>query len=165
MNSPSDSFLHSPFCFLSSLVAPSSTPALAFSLSSSEFPYRWERVCAFLVVVVVLWPAGFLGSRKERRPLAFMPGRALPTSSLSDDSFVANVHLSVEVGSDVPYVSVGSIRPSRIAATGRMRQILQGSDWLCRVGVRHHRSYHSPSLERPARSFGSLPLRTFGCHR
>ena len=29
MNSPSDSFLHSPFCFLSSLVAPSLAPTLA----------------------------------------------------------------------------------------------------------------------------------------
>ena len=115
INSPSDSFLHSPFCFLSSLVTPSSTYTLVSSLSSSEFPYRWERVCVFLVVVVDSWPAGFLGSRKDRRPLAFMPGRALPTSSLSDDSFLANVPLSVEAGSDGPYVSVGSIRPSRIA--------------------------------------------------
>ena len=115
MNSPSDSFLHSPFCFLSSLVAPSSTPALISGLSSSEFPYRWERVCTFLVVVVDFWPGGFLGSRKDRRPLAFMPGRTLPTSSLSDDSFLANIPQSVEVGSDGPYISVGSIRPSRIA--------------------------------------------------
>ena len=115
MNLPSDSFLHSPFCFLSSLVAPSSTPALVSGLSSSEFPYRWEWVCAFLVVVDDLWPAGFLGNRKDRRPLAFMPGRTLPTSSSSDDSFLANVPLSVEAGTDGPYVSVGSIRPSRIA--------------------------------------------------
>ena len=115
MNSPSDSFLHSPFCFLSSLVAPSSTSALASGLSSSEFLYRWERVCAFLVVVVDLRLAGFLGSRKDRRPLAFMPGRALPTSSPSDDSFLASVPLSVEAGSDGPYISVDSIHPSRIA--------------------------------------------------
>ena len=165
MNSPSESFLHSPFCFLSSLVARSSTPTLASGMYSSECYYRWERVCAFQVVVADLWPGGFLGSRKDRGPLAFMPGRALPTSSLSDDSFLANVPLSVKAGSDGPYVSVGSIRPSRIAGTGRIRRILQGSDWLCRVRVRHHRSYHSPSLERPAHSFGSLPLRTFGCHR
>ena len=62
-----------------------------------------------------LWPAGFLGSRKDRRPLAFMPGRTLPASSSCDDSFLANVPLSVEAGSEGPYVSVGSIRPSRIA--------------------------------------------------
>ena len=154
-----------PLCFLSSLVAPSSTPALASGLSSSEFPYRWERVCAFLVLVADLWPAGFLGSQKDRRPLAFMPGRALPTSSPSDDSFPGNVPLSVEVSSDGPYVLVGSIRLSRIAGTGRIWRILLGSVWLCRVGVQHHRRYHSPSLERPARSFGSLPLRTFCCHR
>ena len=85
MNSPSDSFLHSPFCFLSSLVAPSSTPALASGLSSSEFLYRWERVCAFLVVVVDIWPAGFLGCLKDRRPLAPMPGRTLQTSASSDE--------------------------------------------------------------------------------
>ena len=115
MNSPSDSLFHSPFCFLLSLVAPSSTPALVSGLSSSEFPYRWERVCAFLVVVADLWPAGFLGCRKDRRPLAFMLGRTLPTSCPCDDSFLANVPLSVEAGSDGPYVSVGSIRPSRIA--------------------------------------------------
>ena len=112
MNSPSDSFLHSPFCFLSSLVAPSSTPALASGLSSSEFPYRWERVCAFLVVVADLWPAGFLGCRKGRRPLAFMPGRSLSTSVPSDDSFLATVPLSVKVGSDGPYILVGLIHPS-----------------------------------------------------
>ena len=70
---------------------------------------------AFLVVVVDIWSAGYLGSRKDRRPLSFMHGRALPTSSPSDDSFLANVPLSVEAGSDSPYVSVGSIRPSRIA--------------------------------------------------
>ena len=117
MNSPSDSFLHSPFYFLSSLVAPSSssTAALVSGVSSSESPYRWRLVCAFLVVVVDLWPAGFLGSRKDRPPLAFMPGQALPTSSPSDDSFLTNVPLSVEAGSDGLYISVGSIRPSRIA--------------------------------------------------
>ena len=165
MNSPSDSFLHSPFCFLSSLVAPSSTPTLASGMYSSEFPYRWEWVCAFQVVVADLRPAGFLGSRKDRRQLAFMNGRALPTGSPSDDSFLANIALSVEAGSDGLYVSVGLIRPSRIAGTGHIRRILQGSDWLCWVGFRHHRSYHSPSLERQARYFGSLPLRTFGCQR
>ena len=83
MNSPSDSFLHSPFCFLSSLVARSSTPALASGLPSSEFPYRWERVCAFLVVVVDLWPAGFLGSRKDRRPFGFH-ARAGPTDKFPE---------------------------------------------------------------------------------
>ena len=64
MNSPSDSFLHSPFCFLSSLVAPPSTPALVSGLFSSEFPYRWERVCAFLVVVVDYGRPGFWGAGK-----------------------------------------------------------------------------------------------------
>ena len=72
-------------------------------------------MCAFLVEVVDLWPAGFLGSRKDRQLLAFMPGPTLPTSSPSDDSFLTNVPLSVEAGSDGPYISVGSIRPSRIA--------------------------------------------------
>ena len=95
MNSPLDSYIHSPFCFLSSLVAPSSTPTLASGVSSSEFPYHWEWVYAFLVVVVDLWLAGFLGCRKDHRPLALMPGRALPTSAPSEDSFLANITLCV----------------------------------------------------------------------
>ena len=92
------------------------------------------------------------------------PTDKFPQGRVTIGSF-ANVPLKVEVGSDGPYVSVDSIRLSRIAGIGRMQRILQGSDWLCWVGVRHHRSYHSPSLERPVCSFGSLPLRTFGCHR
>ena len=110
------------------------------------------------------WP-GFWGAGKTVGRWLSCPGgpyRQVPRVTIR--SF-ANVLLSVEIGSDGPYVSVGSICPSLIADTGRMRRILQGSDWLCQLGVRHHRSYHSPSLERPARSFCSLPLRTFGCHR
>ena len=165
INPSSDSFLHSPFCFLSSLVAPSSTSAFASGLSSSEFPYRWEWVCAFLVVVADYGRPGFWGAGKTvGRWLSYPGGPYRQVSRVTIRSF-ANVPLSVEAGSDGPYLSVCSICPSRITGTGRMLWILQGSDWLYWVGVRHYRSYNSPSLERPARSFGSLPLRTFGCYR
>ena len=108
---------------------------------------------------------GFWGAGKTVSCWLSCPGRPyLQVPRVTIRSF-ANTPLSVEAGSDGPYVSVGSIRLSRIVGTGRIRRILQGSDWLCRVGVHHHRSYHSLSLERPAHSFGSLPLRTFGCHR
>ena len=166
MNSPSDSFLHSPFCFLSSLVAPSSTPALASGLSFllSSLTTGNGYVLFWLWWSIYSRP-GFWGAGKTVGCWLLCPGgpyRQVPRVTIR--SF-ANVPLSVEVGSDGLYVSVGSIRPSQIAGTGRIRRILQGSDWLCWVGVRQHRRYHSPLLERPACSFGSLPLRTFGCHR
>ena len=168
MNSPSDSILHSPFFFLSSLVAPSSTPALASGLSSLlSFLTAGNRYVLFWLWWSIYGRPGFWGAGKTVGRWLLCPcGPYRQVPPVTIRSF-ANVPLSVEVGSDGPYVSVGSIRPSRIAGTGYIRRILQGSDWLCWVGVRHHRRYHSPSLERPAHSFGSLPfkLRTFGCHQ
>ena len=77
VNPSSDSFLHSPFCFLSSLVAPSSTTTLASGLTSSEFPYHWERVCAFLVVVVDM--AGRVSGEPERPAAVGFHARTGPT--------------------------------------------------------------------------------------
>ena len=82
MNAPSDSFLHSPFYFLSSLVAPSSTPALVSGMSSSEFPYRWERVCAFLVVVVDM--AGRVSGEPERPSAVGLHARVGPTDKFPE---------------------------------------------------------------------------------